>query len=112
MFYSSRLFAYHLLVSLNRVCGAIENASGYRSPGVTTAITSCRLHHLPFYKLREIERDNPALALHLYKVLSYIMAHREEVTVQHLLTLHHIMSSPGHSKRPGRRALRAMAAVS
>jgi len=91
-----------------RVCGTVENASGMRRSGVTIAVTRCHLHHLPFHRLEEIEKDNPVLVLRLYKMLSHLMAYREEFTIEQLSTLHNIMSSPAHSKPISRSALRAM----
>lgn len=86
------------------VIGTVENASGSRPPGVVTAVTRCRLHHLPFTKLQEIEESNPILVLRLYKMLSYLMARKEEITTEQLSTLHTIMSSPAHSKPVGVRS--------
>ena len=94
-----------------RVCGTIENASGVRPQGVTIAVTQCRLHHLPFSKLAELEDKNPLLVLKLYKMLSHLMARKEEITVGHLSTLHTIMSSPAHSKPVSRGALKALSKI-
>ena len=82
----------------NRVVGILENASGIRPPGATIAVTDCKLHHLPFSKLLELEKEDPTLVIELYKMLSHLMARKEEITIQHLSTLHNIMSSPAHSK--------------
>ena len=98
-----------LILSLSpiRVCGIVENASGVRPSGVTAAVTRCRLHHLPFNKLEEIEKEQPVLALNLYKMLSHLLAHREQITIEQLTTLHNIMSSPAHSKPLSRATLQA-----
>jgi len=80
------------------VCGAIEAGSGLRNPGVHKAVSQCRLHHLPFSKIEELENENPVLILRLHKMLSLLMARRQEITIEQLATLHSIMSSPAHSK--------------
>ena len=90
------------------VCGAIEGASGLRNAGVHVAVTNCRLHHLPFQKLEEMEKEHPYLILNLYKMLSHLMARRQEITIEQLATFHSIMSSPAHSKPVSRAALMAL----
>ncbi|GKY97142.1 hypothetical protein MPSEU_000672600 [Mayamaea pseudoterrestris] len=90
------------------VCGTYEHASGLMPSGITVAITKCRLHHLPFDTLEQIETENPALVLKLYKMLSLLMARRQEITIEHLSTLHNIMSSPAHSKPLSRVTLQAL----
>jgi len=47
----------------------------------------------------------------LYKLMSYLMARKEEITIDHLSTLHAIMSAPAHSKPLSRDALRAFALI-
>jgi CRP-like cAMP-binding protein/anti-anti-sigma regulatory factor len=86
------------------VVGTLENASGSRSPGVFTAVTRCSLHRLPFSRLQELEETNPILVLQLYKMLSHLMARKQEITTEHLSTLHTIMSSPAYSKPPSIRS--------
>lgn len=81
------------------VIGTLENASGTQSPGIFTAMTRCRLYHLPFTTLEKMEDTNPLLVLKLYKMLSHLMAKKEEITTEHLSTLHTIMSSQAHHKR-------------
>jgi CRP-like cAMP-binding protein len=76
------------------VTGTIEAVSGMQRPGDTIAVDHCRLHHLPFSKIKEVEKTNPALILHLYKLLSYLMARRQEATIGQLATLHSIMTAP------------------
>eukprot|EP00531_Pseudo-nitzschia_arenysensis_P017252 CAMPEP_0116130000 /NCGR_PEP_ID=MMETSP0329-20121206/8223_1 /TAXON_ID=697910 /ORGANISM="Pseudo-nitzschia arenysensis, Strain B593" /LENGTH=1118 /DNA_ID=CAMNT_0003624303 /DNA_START=154 /DNA_END=3510 /DNA_ORIENTATION=+ len=65
-----------------------------RRPGQEVALDYCKLHHLPFSKIREAEAEDPGLVLELYKLLSYLMAQRQEATIGQLATLHSIMSSP------------------
>jgi CRP-like cAMP-binding protein len=65
-----------------------------RRPGNVVAVDHCRLHHIPFSKIQEVEHKEPGLALSLYKLLSYLMARRQEATIGQLATLHAIMSSP------------------
>lgn len=79
------------------VAGTLEYVSGIRLGGDHVAITDCRLHHLPYSKLQEIERTDPSLVLSLYKLLSFLMARRQEATIGQLATLHSIMTSPAKS---------------
>jgi len=65
-----------------------------RRPGNQVALDHCKLHHLPFSKIQEAESEDPVLVLKLYKLLSYLMARRQEATIGQLATLHSIMSSP------------------
>lgn len=90
------------------VCGAIEGASGLKHAGVHVAVTNCRLHHLPFQKLEMMEIEHPSLILKLYKMLSHLMARRQEITIEQLATFHSIMSSPAHSKPVSRAAMMAL----
>jgi len=111
-----RLLARHCVTDdfpLNfiRVCGVLENAAGFRPSGFTIAVSECRLHHLPFSKLEELETTHPDLVIKLYKLMSYLMARKEEITIDHLSTLHAIMSAPAHSKPLSRDALRAFALI-
>jgi CRP-like cAMP-binding protein len=76
------------------VAGTLEYVAGMRHSGHHVAITDCRLHHLPYSRLQEIEKSNPSLVLSLYKLLSYLMARRQEATIGQLATLHSIMTSP------------------
>lgn len=68
-----------------------------RRPGNQVALDYCKLHHLPFSKIEEAELEDPGLVLKLYKLLSYLMAQRQEATIGQLATLHSIMSSPARS---------------
>ena len=70
----------------------IENALGQWPGGVTIAATHCRLYHLPFTKLQELEKEEPMLVVHLYKMLTYLMARKEVVTIDHLNTLYNILT--------------------
>ena len=90
------------------VCGAIEGASGLRHAGVHVAVNDCRLHHLPFQQIGAMEKEHPLLILNLYKMLSHLMARRQEITIEQLATHHSIMSSPAHSKPVSRAALMAL----
>ena len=65
-----------------------------RRPGRQVALDYCRLHHLPFSKIQDVEAEDPIMVLKLYKLLSYLMAQRQEATNGQLATLHSIMSSP------------------
>lgn len=90
------------------ICGAIEGASGLKHAGVHVAVTNCTLHHLPFQKLELMEKEHPSLILNLYKMLSHLMARRQEITIEQLATFHSIMSSPAHSKPVSRAAMMAL----
>ena len=68
-----------------------------RKEGIEIALDHCKLHHLPFSKIEEVESEDPGLVLQLYKLLSYLMAERQEATIGQLATLHKIMSSPACS---------------
>mmetsp|Transcript_40893 Transcript_40893/g.98619 ORF Transcript_40893/g.98619 Transcript_40893/m.98619 type:complete len:203 (-) Transcript_40893:1311-1919(-) len=85
------------------VAGTLEYVSGIRYAGDHVAITDCRLHHLPYSRLQEIEKQNPSLVLALYKLLSFLMARRQEGTIGQLATLHSIMTSPAKSHSLRRR---------
>ena len=80
------------------IAGTLEALSGQRRPGFHIAVTHCRLHHLPFSKIAEVEKSNPALVLNLYKLLAFMMARRQEATIGQLATLHAIMTSPASSQ--------------
>jgi CRP-like cAMP-binding protein len=67
-------------------------------------VTPCSLHYISYKKIEEIEEDNPRLVLKLHKLLSYLMAKRQEVTIGQLATLHSIMSSPAQKTPVGRGA--------
>lgn len=82
--------------------------AGIRSSGIAVAVTKCRLHHLPFDTLEQIEQDNPALVLSLYKLVTHLRAYREEATIEQLTTLNNIMTSPAHSKPLSRAARHAL----
>lgn len=80
------------------IAGTLEAVSGRQRPGDHVAVTHCRLHHLSFSKIVEVEKKNPAMVLSLYKLLAYMMARRQEATIGQLATLHSIMTSPANSK--------------
>jgi CRP-like cAMP-binding protein len=83
------------------VAGTTEYISGMRQLGDHIAVTHCRLHHLPYSRLQEIEKSNPSLVLSLYKLLSYLMAKRQGATIGQLATLHSIMTSPAQLRSFG-----------
>jgi uncharacterized protein YdiU (UPF0061 family) len=56
-----------------------------------------RMHLITFSQLEELETTNPALVLRLYKLLTHVMARKEDSTIDQLSTLHNIMSSPAYS---------------
>lgn len=69
------------------------------SPSDAVAVTPCRLHYISYKQIEEIEASDTAIVLKLYKLLSFLMAKRQEVTISQLGTLHSIMSSPA-KKQP------------
>lgn len=68
----------------------------------SSAVTSCRLHHLPFRRIDEIEEKDAQLVLRLYKLLSHMVARQQQVTIGQLGTLHSIMTSSSTHKPIGR----------
>jgi CRP-like cAMP-binding protein len=84
------------------VLGSIEAVSGTQHPGSHVAVTDCRLHYISYKKIEEIEESNPRLALKLQKLISYLMAKRQEITIGQLATLHSIMGSTAQKKPIGR----------
>jgi len=94
------------------VVGAIEGASGgMRNPGVHIAVTPCRLHHLPYSNIEQVETENPSLVLHLFKMMSLLSARRQEVTIDQLATLHSIINSPALTKPMSRATMGALQSV-
>ena len=85
-----------------------EFATGQHSLKKFKAITKVKMHHLRFSDLTKIEEEDPSLVLRLYKMLTYVMARKEEDTVSHLSTLHDILSSPAHSKPISRLSIRPL----
>ena len=92
---------------ISRVCGTFNYGANVQSYGITIAVTKCRLHHLPVHTLEMIEKEDPALVLTLYKLMTHLRAYREEATIEQLTTLNNIMTSPVHSKPISRAARRA-----
>jgi len=66
---------------------------------------SCRIHYLSHSQMSKLESSHPLLMLHLYKLLSNMMAKQQEVTIGQLSTLHAIISSPARTKPIGRQAM-------
>lgn len=89
-------------IGVGWIAGTLEAVSGMQLQGEQVAVDYCRLHHLPFSKIQQVEKENPTLALTLYKLLSYLMARRQEATIGQLATLHSIMSSPARWRSYGR----------
>ena len=90
------------------VIGAISDFIGDEIPGTYTALTPCRLHHLTFETIDELEVDQPVLILHLYKLLSRLSARRQEMTITQLATLRSIMSATAPTKPISRRKMRGI----
>lgn len=90
-----------------RVIGTYEIAAGHPPRGVYKATTNVTMYHIPFSTLTQMEEENPAIVLRLYKVLAHVMARKEDSTIDQLSTMHNILSSPAHSKPMSRSAMRA-----
>ena len=80
------------------VIGSISDIMGQNIPGTYHALTPCRVHHLPFQTIEELEVEDPVLILHLYKLLSHLAARRQEMTIGQLATLRSIMSATAPTK--------------
>jgi len=86
------------------VVGTIEGSSGLRNAGMHIAVTDCRLHLLPFERVREIEKTDPGLILSLFRLCSHLSARRQELTIEQLTQYMTIMNSPAHTSQPINRA--------
>lgn len=75
------------------VVGGVEMSTGLQNPGIHLAITKCRLHHLPYSKMAEIENSEPLLMLYLYKLLAHLVAYREQQAIEQLSTMYSIVGS-------------------
>lgn len=87
------------------IIGGIEEANGMKRPGVYVAVSDCRLHHLSHEAILEVEASNPALAMHLFKVLSLLASKRQESTIQQLSQFVKIMKDPVPRLRGGKKEL-------
>lgn len=90
------------------IVGAQESCSQLMIPGLYSAVTNCRLHHLPYRAIEELEHENPFLVLKLFKLLSRISARRQESTIQQLATFHSIMTSLAPTKPVSRVTMAAI----
>ena len=61
---------------------------------INDKVTHCRLHHVPYHKIEEIELENPTLILNLFKLMARLTARRQEITIGQLATIHSIATSP------------------
>jgi hypothetical protein len=75
------------------VVGGVEMSTGLQDPGIHLAITKCRLHHLSYSKMAEIEQSEPLLMLYLYKLLAHLVAYREQQAIEQLSTMYSIVGS-------------------
>ena len=50
------------------VIGSMTGFMGKDIPGTYVALTPCRVHHLNFETIEELELEQPVLILHLYKL--------------------------------------------
>lgn len=90
------------------VIGSISDFMGQDILGTFTALTPCRVHHLTFETIEELEVDKPVLILHLYKLLSHLAARRQEMTIGQLATLRSIMSATAPTKPISRSKMKAI----
>lgn len=90
------------------VVGAQEICSQLIIPGMYSAVTTCRLHHLPYRSIKELEDKNPTLILRLFKLLSRVSARGQESTIQQLATFHSIMTSLAPTKPVSRVTMAAI----
>jgi hypothetical protein len=81
------------------VVGGVEMSTGLQDPGIHLAITKCRLHHLPYSKMAEIEQSEPLLMLYLYKLLAHLVAYREQQAIEQLSTMYSIVGSAPKFKK-------------
>lgn len=86
------------LVGPGWIIGSLEALGGVACPSDAVAVTRCRLHYISYKQIEEIEVNDTAIVLKLYKLLSFLMAKRQETTISQLGTLHSIMSSPARKK--------------
>ena len=90
------------------IIGSISEFSKQDIPGTYTALTPCRVHHLTFETIEELEIEQPVLILHLYKLLSHLASRRQEMTIGQLATLRSIMSATAPTKPISRRKIRSI----
>jgi len=90
------------------VIGSVSEFVGQDIQGTYTALTPCRVHHLTFEVISELEIEHPVLILHLYKLLSHLAARRQEMTIGQLATLRSIMSATSPTKPISRSKLRTI----
>ena len=87
------------------VIGCISECTGQEIPGTFICMTESRVHYLPFETIEELEISNPVLIMHLYKLLAFLGARRQELTIGQLSTLRSIMSSTAPSKPISRKSM-------
>lgn len=85
-------------IGVGFVVGSVEVCTSSFIQGSYTAVVPCRLHFLSNESLKEIENQNPRLALEIYKMLSHLSAERQAATIDQLASLQSIMVSLAPSK--------------
>ena len=105
-----QLQAFNIVLYLTSLpnTGTISEFTGQDIPGAYQCVTPCRVHHLTFDTIEELEVEKPALILNLYKMLAHLMARRQEMTIGQLSTFKTIMSSNVQTKPPSRRSIIAI----
>jgi hypothetical protein len=87
------------ITGLHEALGAGGGESSRRN---FQAMTRCKLHHLPYRIISELEAEKPFVLLTLYKLLAFLLAKRQESTITQLGTLHSIMTSQAQKRPIGR----------
>jgi hypothetical protein len=64
-------------------------------------VSDVRLHHLPSSAIQQAETTNPALTMHLYKLLSHLSAKRQKMTIRQLGQFLRILNAPTPRLRGG-----------
>lgn len=80
------------------IAGTLEQVDASQLTNYHVAVSKCKIHHLPYHKIEQIQWKDPTLVLRLYKVLAHLTAKRQEITIGQLMTLHSIMTSPAPGK--------------
>lgn len=75
------------------VVGSIEAFTGLKNPGIHVAVTDCRLHHLSYDILQVIEKEDPALALKLLKLLAYLLGRQQDITIEQMSSHYSVLTS-------------------
>ena len=82
---SNSRFAFRLArLGPGWVLGATELCCGLRQPGVHVSVSESRLYFLRYDDISRIEAENPSIALHIYKLVSYLQSKANEREIEQL----------------------------